>query len=375
MTDVGRVLIVGGGPAGMTAAIALARSGIAAEIVEIEDDWRPAGVGLLLQSPPLRALKTLGLYEQCVAAGEPHAAIELFGSHGDPVGTFPQFNVNEPEAPPSVAMSRVTLHGILVDALRELGTPVRTGTTVARLAQDRDGVDVELTDGSRERFDLVLGADGLHSRIRDMVLPGGAEPSYTGQVIWRGAFERPAELDGYRIIIHGPHRLGLVPLSATTGYIWMLDSTMPLERPPREALVDLWQERLANYPSPVPAVAAQLREPDRVDFRALQTLLLPPPWHSGRVVLVGDAAHATSPQLAFGIGLAIEDAVVLADLLRSEPELSDALGTFTERRFPRCRLVVENSRRLGEWEQHPDAPGADPIALIRESMSTLAQPI
>ena len=130
MTDVGRVLIVGGGPAGMTAAIALARAGIAAEIVEIEDDWRPAGVGLLLQSPPLRALKTLGLYEQCVAAGEPHAAIDLFSSHGDPVGTFPQFNVNEPEAPPSVAMSRVTLHEILADALRELGTPVRTGTTV-----------------------------------------------------------------------------------------------------------------------------------------------------------------------------------------------------------------------------------------------------
>ena len=272
-------------------------------------------------------------------------------------------------------MSRVTLHEILVDALREIGMRVRTGTTVSRLTQDPDGVDVELTDGSRDPFDLVVGADGLHSRDPRLVLPGGPEPSYTGQVIWRGEFERPAELDGYRISIHGPHRLGLVPLSATTGYIWMLDSTMPLERPPREALVDLWQERLANYPSPVPAVAAQLREPDRVDFRALQTLLLPPPWHSGRVVLVGDAAHATSPQLAFGIGLAIEDAVVLTELLRSEPELGDALGAFTERRFPRCRLVVENSRQLGEWEQHPDAPDADPITLIRESMSTLAQPI
>jgi len=117
------------------------------------------------------------------------------------------------------------------------------------------------------------------------------------------------------------------------------------------------------------------RQEEETELRALQTLLLPPPWHSGRVVLVGDAAHATSPQLAFGIGLAIEDAVVLTELLGSELALGDALETFTERRFPRCRLVVENSRQLGEWEQHPDAPDADPITLIRESMSTLAQPI
>jgi 2-polyprenyl-6-methoxyphenol hydroxylase-like FAD-dependent oxidoreductase len=107
----------------------------------------------------------------------------------------------------------------------------------------------------------------------------------------------------------------------------------------------------------------------------LQSLLAPLPWHRGRVVLIGDAVHASTPQLAMGAGLAIEDSLVLAELLDTAGTLEEALHGFGNRRFARCRMVVENSLQLGLWEQHPDDPEADPGGLSGTSWAALAEPI
>jgi 2-polyprenyl-6-methoxyphenol hydroxylase-like FAD-dependent oxidoreductase len=93
------------------------------------------------------------------------------------------------------------------------------------------------------------------------------------------------------------------------------------------------------------------------------------------VVLIGDAAHTTTPHLASGAGIAVEDSVVLAEELAATSDLSAALSKFMTRRYDRCRLIVENSATLGEWEKRPDTPGADPVKLIAESYRALAQPI
>src|SRR5690348_10100304 len=123
----------------MTAAIALAREGVAVDLVEIEQEWRPAGVGLGLHSPPLRALKSLDLFDAVVAAGRPHPELDMRPAGGALIATNPQPNVNEPGDPPFVALSRVALHGVLEPVLRAAGTAVRVGTTVDALEQ-RDGV-------------------------------------------------------------------------------------------------------------------------------------------------------------------------------------------------------------------------------------------
>jgi 2-polyprenyl-6-methoxyphenol hydroxylase-like FAD-dependent oxidoreductase len=115
-----------------------------------------------------------------------------------------------------------------------------------------------------------------------------------------------------------------------------------------------------------------MTDPDRIDRRPLHAILVAPPWHRGRVLLIGDAAHSTTPHLAMGAGIAIEDAVVLAELLESHDGLDDALEAFMARRYERCRLVVENSLQLGEWEKHPDDPEADPAALSNASWGALA---
>lgn len=370
-----RALVVGGGPAGLSAAIALARAGADCNIIELTTDWRPAGVGIGLQSPPLRATKALGLFDEIVRVARPHRAIVIARADGEQLGLMPQVNVNDPDDPPFVNMSRTALHELLADAVDRHGVPVRLGLTVDALEETADAVRATLSDGTVEEYDLVLGADGLHSRVRELTLPDAPKPEYAGQIIWRMAARCPDGLERYTMMIAGPHRIGLVPLPGDALYLWMLDGTLPPERPPREELLDLFQERMAAYGGFAPAVAEQATDPDQLDFRALHWLLVPPPWHSGRTLLTGDAAHTTTPHMAFGAGIAIEDAVVLGELVRQGmegPELGDRL---VARRFERCRLVVEGSLQLSRWEQEPGPPNPRAPELIGAAMAKLAEPI
>lgn len=373
--SVERALVVGGGPAGLSAAIALAQAGVECNIVELTTDWRPAGVGIGLQSAPLRATKALGLFDEIVAIGRPQPKIAIARADGEQVGLMPQVNVNDPGDPPFVNMSRIALHELLARAAERHGVPVRLGMTVAALEPSDGGVHATLSDGSTEDYDLAVGADGLHSRVRELALPDAPEPEYAGQVIWRLGARCPDGLDRYTIMIAGPHRIGLVPLPGDDLYLWMLDSTLPPERPPRERLLDLFRERMAAYGGYAPAVAEQASDPAQLDFRALHWLLVAPPWGRGRMVLIGDAVHTTTPHMAFGAGIAIEDAVVLGELVRDGVPAAELGERLAERRFERCRLVVESSLRLSRWEQEGGPPNPRAPELIGAAMATLAEPI
>ncbi len=359
----------------MTAAIALGRRGIASEIVELATDWRPAGIGIGLQSPPMRALRELELLEPLLERSEHHAVINMMRPDGVKVAEMPQMNVLGAGDPPFITMSRMTLHEVLELPLRQIGVRVRLGVTVSGVIEQAGEAEVTFTDGRTVRYDLVVGADGVNSTVRPMLLANSPVPVYAGQVIWRLDVRRPHALERYTMMIGRETRIGLVPISSARAYIWMLDSSAGPDRPPAAQLVDMLQERLAAYAFVVPEVAAQITEPAQIDFRALQWLLLDPPWGRGRAVLIGDAAHATTPHMAWGVGLAIEDAVVLAELAAAGAEGPELTRRLSERRFERCRMVVEGSLQLSRWEREPDAPGADPTRLIRETFAALAAPI
>ena len=370
---ISRVLIVGGGIAGTTTAIALAQDGIACTIAELQSEWQATGVGIGLQSPPLRATKALGLFDRIVAIARQHPEIVVADAGGRQLGAMPQVNVNDPEDPPFVNLSRMALHSILVRAVRECGATVRLGTTVNSLDEDGDRVRATMSDGSVEDYGLVIGADGLHSRVRDLALPEAPQPAYAGQVIWRMGGRCPGGLDRYTIMVAGPTRIGLVPLPDDELYLWMLDSTLPPERPPRDQLLPLFQQRMGAYGGFAPAVAAQAVSSDQLDFRALHAVLVPPPWHTDRVVLIGDAVHTTTPHLAYGAGLAIEDAVVLGQLAGSGVGAGDIGRRLTERRFERCRMVVENSLQLSRWEQQGGPPNPEAPKLSAATFAKLAE--
>jgi 2-polyprenyl-6-methoxyphenol hydroxylase-like FAD-dependent oxidoreductase len=120
---------------------------------------------------------------------------------------------------------------------------------------------------------------------------------------------------------------------------------------------------------------AHVDDPAKVDYRPMNSFLLPSPWHRGRVTVIGDAAHTTTPHLASGASIGIEDAVVLARLLQADAPLASVLEDFTQRRYERCRMIVDNSEQLGEWEKNPTAPNADTVGLVARSYKALAQPV
>ena len=370
-----RALIVGGGPAGATAAIALGRLGIESLVVEVEGRARPVGIGFAMQNSPLRALHHLGLLETVVEHGFPHEAVNLCA----PDGTIVHRIVTEPLVPntPSlVAIPRVTMAEILDDAVtRTPGAEIRYEATFTALREVGDQVEADLTDGTTERFDLVIGADGVHSAVRRQFFPDAPEPRLARQVIWRASAPRPPEADRYLLHDLGPGgRAAVVPISDDEVYLWRLHTDDGSPRPPAEQRLELFRETLAPFGGVIPIVAERIR-PESIDYRSLQALLVPAPWYRGRVVLVGDAAHATTPHIAYGAGMAIEDSVVLAEELSRTDSVDAALEAFMARRFDRCQLVVETSLQLSEWEVDPPEDRSQHQQMVGRALEALSQPL
>ena len=375
MASVNRVLIVGGGIAGMTLATALQRNGIGAEIVEIHPDWTVMGVGIAVQGATLRALKTIGVLDRCVASGFPYSKLVACDVNGNVTGTVTLPSLLGPGYPECVGIMRPILHEILHDALQASGASVRLGLSISSLEQNASAVKVQFTDGSQEIYDLVVGADGVHSKVREIAFGAHIQPEFMEQAVWRAMVERPPEIQG-RYFFFGPrHKAGFNPVSQTEMYIFLIQNIPGNPRIPEEQLPAVMRELLSDFGGVMARVRDQVRDPQRLVYRPFGSLLVPRPWFRGRVLLVGDAAHTCTPHMASGAGIAIEDAIVLAELLQSDAPLSDLLDRFMTRRYERCRMVVESSYQMAIWEKKPNTPGADPVGVLNRANAALAAPI
>jgi len=369
------VLIVGAGMAGMSLGVALKRAGIDCEIVEIRPELSEPGTGISLQGPALRALKTIGVVDRCVALGFGYSHFKTCDAAGNVTGTVELPRLLGPGYPATLGIMRQAVHNVLADELACLAVPIRLGTSVEALAQDDHGVAATFTDGAQRRFDLVIGADGANSRVRGLAFREQPRPHYTGQMNWRATVSRPPEVQG-RYSYFGPtNKSGFNPVSATTMYIYIVQNVPERPRWDDAALPQMMRGLLAEFGGALGRAREEVRDPEQIICRPIFSLIMPPPWHRGRVAVIGDAAHATTPHLASGASLAIEDAIVLARLLAAETTLAGALDAFTRLRYERCRMIVENSELLGEWEKNPSAPNADTINVIARSYRALAEPV
>ena len=374
MAAVNTVGIVGSGAAGLTAASLLADAGIDVEILEKADGPSPLGSGITLQGNALRIFRQLGIWDEIAAKG--FAFSELGFRAPDPAGTLlsvtDDARTGGKDLPATLGMYRPDLADTLRRRAGDVGARISYGKKVKGVEQDAGSVTVITDDGERLSYDLLIGADGLHSVVRAAI---GIDvvPEPTGMGIWRAFVERPAEVVRTDLTYGGPcYIAGYCPTGQDSMYAYLVEDAQ--ERSVEEG-PKIMAGLAAAYGGPWKEIQASLDHSARVNYTRFTSHLVDGPWNRGRAVIIGDAAHSCPPTIAQGAAMAVEDAAVLAELLTSRDELNDSLwADFTERRLERTRTVVEGSVQLGQWMLDGEIRNADVPGLIASVAATVSSP-
>ncbi|MCK9913970.1 FAD-dependent oxidoreductase [Microbacteriaceae bacterium K1510] len=352
-----RVVIIGGGIAGSALAIALARRGMTTTLIEREAQWAPLSSGLFIYSNGLAALDQLGVLDDICASG--WVSLDggnLYLSADGKTITRTLYPGIGDRIPAIVGMRRAELHRILAGAVAAYDVDVRLGTTVAAIetGDAKHAAQVTLSDGSTLTCDVLIGADGIRSQIRTLLF-GALEPTYTGFGVWRSTHKKPASIDQKIMLMGVGTRLGIMPISRDE--LYMFGTTREPGKPfyPRDTWAREMRAKFAAFKGPAEALLAEITDAAQVFYTSVEEVHLPLPWSRGRAILIGDAAHSSSPFMGQGGAMALEDAVVLADMLDGALDVPATLDAFGERRFTRCKFVQDASRRVGEAGAIEDA--------------------
>jgi 2-polyprenyl-6-methoxyphenol hydroxylase-like FAD-dependent oxidoreductase len=377
MALVNKILVVGGGIGGMSTAILLSRQGIEVDLVEINPQWAPDGAGITISGPTLRSLRQVGVVDEVLRAGGTWRAVDICDANGQLSATVPVMPaIGAEDLPGAAGIMRSVLADILGHATIKAGVKVRLGITFETLTQDDDRVDVLFADGSRGRYDLVIAADGVNSAVRKYILPGFRGSRFTGQGSWRAVVPRLRE--NSTIYMGKTTKAGMNPISATECYLFVLDKREGMEFVAPETWPEMLGELLEEFDGPVGEFRAGLLNGSisnhRLLYRPLVGHMIAGPWHEGRIVLLGDAVHATTPHLASGAGIAIEGAIVLAEELARRHSLEGALIAYAGRHYDRARLVVNTSERMGQLEREGGSRD-EHTRLMVEAQQALRAPL
>ncbi len=341
-----RILIVGGGVAGLSMARALRLRGLESEIVERDPAWRIAGAGVYIPGNGMAALDRLGLGDAVRARGAVVERRRLYDERGRTFIDFDEAGFWRPVALP-VALHRGDLHDVLADGVE--GVAIRFRTTVSALDDRGDAVVATFSDGTQRQYDLVVAADGIHSSIRETVV-GGPRATPAGQVGWRWVVEGHPEISGWNGWLSKDR--GFLALAIGGGRVYCYADVRQREpTDPTGGDPSRLAALLAAFGEPVPGLLADMPPAADVWFSPIEEV--PPTWSKGRVVLVGDAAHASSPNMAEGASLALEDALVLAEELSSAASVDAAVSAFQDRRTARVTWVQETSHRRDRLRYFP----------------------
>jgi 2-polyprenyl-6-methoxyphenol hydroxylase-like FAD-dependent oxidoreductase len=369
-----RILIVGGGIAGLSLAKALEQHGIAADLVERQRGEPAGGAGLYLPGNATRALEQLGLLAEVAATAVPIEVQRILDWRGRRLSVTQTEEVWR-DCGPCLSLPRNALHAILRASLRQ--TRISLGKSIAALSQSPAGAEATFDDGSKGAYDLVVGADGVNSAVRATSFPAAA-PKYVGNVCWRFITRNTTGIDGWTAMLGNGRTLLAIPVSATDVYVYgdmAVDEGMIGSFSQDTALPPLF----AGFAAPVFPLIENVAAGTQVHFGRIEQVQMPE-WVAGRAVLVGDAAHSSSPSMAEGAGMAMEDALILAESVCAEPGLDKALAAYAARRRPRVDWVQSQCQARDKMRALPAFARTGILklfgkALYRRSYTPLLGPI
>lgn len=377
MTAVNKVAIAGSGVAGLAAAIQLAKAGVEVDVFESKAELSALGSGITLQGNALRVFDALGAWDDIREAGFAFEGLNLRapGPGAPVVAQLPDVKTGGPDYPSGMGMPRPELARILLAHARAAGARVRFGAQLTGIdATDSDSVEVLVGGESAGRYDLLIGADGLHSTVRGLI---GIEtkPEPTGMGIWRTFVSRPEVVVRSELYYGGPvYIAGYTPTGEDTMYAFLVERAQDRFGVSTEEATRIMLEESRAYDGPWNDIRADLEAGATANYTWFTKHIVEEPWNRGRVVIIGDAAHSCPPTIAQGAAQGLEDAFVLTELLTRADAVDQALwDEFHARRLPRASAVVNASVQLGQWQIDGDRD-ADAGGLIFGIAQQMAVP-
>jgi 2-polyprenyl-6-methoxyphenol hydroxylase-like FAD-dependent oxidoreductase len=351
------ILIVGSGFAGTALALFLKRAGFDPAIFEARDAAEvDTGAFLYVAPNGVNVLKTLGVERTLEKDGFPTTGIAFYNRRGRRIGQLDNRDDRARYGAQGHVLKREHVFRVLRDEVLRQGIPIHYGHRLERLVEDEHGVIAQFQNGASVRGDALIGADGINSRTRQIIFPSAPKPRFTGLVDTGGFTFLPAlkAQSSPQHMIFGKRAFFAYMVKPSGEVYWF--SNVPWAKEPSRAELDqiapeAWKTRLLElHAGDQDPVLEIIRSTPAESLGKWPTREMPPMtvWHTGRVCLIGDAAHAISPSAGQGASLALEDAIVLAKCLRDAPKLEQAFSSFQSQRKARVDLIVRQARRNGD---------------------------